>query len=197
MDGSALAGSAIVNLLGAVFAWWTVPADHGAHILPHEVHESGFNADGPLLFIVGANRLPVENGWGRGSPDARPFDSGDTGCPLGETVDQGAEPDFPVFGAESPLAPLPFAGRNPSYCGLIGADGRILRLNRASTSGDRHVDQVVARNIRQLRFRPALRGGRPVAAWHRLILNRSNAMPEARTGLREAAPPASNWEGID
>ena len=103
--------------------------------------------------------------------------SGDLGCPRQRALDRIAEPDFPIFGDEGPLARGGKTPQSPAFCVLIGADGRVSALALAATSGEGRADLALRGTIRRLAFHPAERRGRAVAAWHRLVVNRGTEQP--------------------
>ena len=103
--------------------------------------------------------------------------AGDLRCPRQRPLDRIAAPDFPIFGDEGPFAQGGKTPQSPAFCLLIGADGRVSALTLAASSGDPGADRSLSRTIRRLPFRPALRGGRAVAAWHRLVVNHGTGQP--------------------
>jgi len=49
---------------------------------------------------------------------------------------------------------------------LITPDGRASEIQLAQTSGSTRLDRAAIDAVREWRFMPALRGGRPVSAWY-------------------------------
>jgi hypothetical protein len=115
--------------------------------------------------------------------------SGDLRCPRQRPPDRIAAPDFPIFGDEGPFARGGKTPRSPAFCVLIGADGRVSALALATTSGERRTDLALRGTIRRLAFHPAQRGGRAVAAWHRLVVNRGDEWLFPYDVVAEPPPP--------
>ncbi|MBV9932230.1 MAG: TonB family protein [Alphaproteobacteria bacterium] len=66
-----------------------------------------------------------------------------------------------------PLVPGRYR-RELSFCVEVTANGRVGRVFTVRSSGNAETDRRALRRLRTLRFQPAIRGGRPVASWHRM-----------------------------
>lgn len=191
MDATALSGSFLINITGAALALLTPP--HGgpwdqAGLAGAVGSGGGARATGavPILVLIRVPRLFVgadlRREDGAGAPGL--------GCPADRPVDRGAAPAFPLFGAGRPFAALGERGPNPEICALIGASGRVVAAYVFRSGGN---DGAVLREARRLRFMPATRDGRAVAAWHRLVINRRDgaaSLPlDWLVGAYEPVPP--------
>ena len=114
----------------------------------------------------------TETGPGYGGANGGPRVRSAAGCGSQRPLDGEAEPEFPIFGDDGPFAALTGTPFSPVFCVRIGADGRVLAVILAATSGDHDADRGLARTIRGLAFRPAARGSHAVSAWYRLAVNR-------------------------
>jgi hypothetical protein len=183
MQGLPLSGSFAINLAGAALAL-LIPAPletrHGPSAdkafgrpMPRDIWPHGGAIEVPQLFVAADLRRSGDR------PDEH------RGCPADRPVDRGAAPEFPLFGPERPFPWLGESGANPEICARIGARGRVAAAYVLRTGGD---DRALLRQVYRLRFSPARRDGRRVAAWHRLIVNRRDGAQSLPIEWFEEAP---------
>ena len=123
----------------------------------------------PRIFV--ATRLERAGPSAANVRYAEPLLAVESPCPESEAVTLGAV--WPARSAQAdPLAWLSPIGENGIVCAWIDRSGRARRIFLAQTSGDAADDRRLLRTILRLRMEPARRGDDPVAAWHRLIVNR-------------------------
>ncbi len=171
-DWRALGGSVLVNLTGLIAATIQLPAMPFGLCRPHGSATTYLTAKEPALFMLG-NRGPNAQVV---TLHPRPFDREGARCPPGLAVDEEPLPAFPVLGPGRPFVWLAPAADNPAFCVLIGRDGRVTESFVAHSSGDPATDNALLGSIRRLRFVAARAGGRPIASWQWLIVNRATSV---------------------
>jgi len=92
-------------------------------------------------------------------------------CPATAGLDRPARPLFPLFATGRPFAWLD-AASDPILCLRIAAGGGVADAWLAQGSGDGAKDSALLGSARRLRFAPARRGGRAVASWGTLHVER-------------------------
>jgi TonB family protein len=160
----AAAGAGVMNALLACLwqlAWpWPAPA-----------HAAGcMDCDGGFYFNLVDTGLFIEAragvgraGGGAGAPDG----TGERkSCHPTEAIDH--DPYVVEFGPR-PLQLHTYA-RQLTLCVEIGAGGTVERAFVLASSGRTGTDRDVIASLRAMRFSPALRHGRPVASWHRMVV---------------------------
>jgi TonB family protein len=166
----ALGGSALVNFAGLTAAALPLPAPANYPICRRSGSAATYiAAKQPALFMLG-HRGPETD---VATLHPRPLDRDGAGCPPSVTADEEPVPAFPVLGTGRPFVWLAPAEVNPAFCVRIGRDGRVTEILVARSSGDPATDRALRGSIRRLRFVAARAGGRPVASWQRLIVNRA------------------------
>jgi hypothetical protein len=107
-------------------------------------------------------------------------------CPPQRPVDLDAAPNFPIFSPNSPLATLSGVGEDIVLCARIGANGHVERAYALDQAPNPALHLIT-----QLKFIPALRRGRPVTSWYRLVINREGPLPiDANPSMQEMQRPA-------
>lgn len=187
MNFDALVSTGFVHFVGAVLA--LLPLGHRDSVgarAPGPPRGSSIDVPAPALVLVESQAEPPGSMFGIG-----PFLSDGMACPYLPAVDREAEADFPLFGDERPFQHVPKARWSPVFCARIGRNGRILELRPTSVrSGNPAANRATARELVRLRFRPARRGGRPAAAWHRIIVNLPGAtFPRVTNSPSPLSPP--------
>lgn len=173
MRWSAVSNSVLVHLAGVATALLPAPPRFFAIHSPGGAEERLRTIEAPHISLAGG-QAPRR---GHTAIVGLPPSAGDLGCPRQRPLDRIAAPDFPIFGDEGPFAQGGKTPQSPAFCVRIGADGRVSALMLATASGNRRADLAVRRTIRGLSFHPAMRQGRAVAAWHRLVVNRGAGQP--------------------
>ena len=67
--------------------------------------------------------------------------------------------------------------RSPTFCALVGVDGRVAAIRLDRSSGEPSADAAILETLRTLPFRPAYRRAKPVAAWHQMVVSRFPSRP--------------------
>jgi hypothetical protein len=89
-------------------------------------------------------------------------------CSTEDRVDWPADPPS---GNQRPWRRAPEnTSWSPVYCARIDVSGQIVTLQLAGGSGNAEADQWLARDLRAMRFTAARWRGRPVSAWHRVVI---------------------------
>lgn len=128
-----------------------------------------FNVVDTGLFIEARARVGRAGGE-PGPPDG----SGETkSCHPAAVIDQ--DPYVVGFGSR-PLELHTYA-RQLMLCVEIGTDGTVGRAFVLASSGRSATDRDAIAALRGMRFRPALRHGRPVASWHRMTIGHMQPPP--------------------
>jgi hypothetical protein len=175
MDWMALLSSCAVHVATAMVATHPIPAgsttygkngvgDGGGSRRVRASHSQLITSAVPRIFLAG-HALP-NSGYDYGARISH------SDCPLQADLGREASARFALFGPAAPFAWVAPVGLSPELCIRIEANGRVSHVRMIEGSGDADVDSRIVRDTMALNFEAARRGGRPTAAWHRLIVNR-------------------------
>ena len=174
MEWRALGGSALVNVAGLIAATLQLPAPMPVSLCRQSFESTTtyLTARQPALFMLGHHGPNAQVG----TLHPRAIALEGVRCPPSIAADEEPLPAFPVLGTGRPFVWLAPAADNPAFCVRIGRDGRVTESFVARSSGDPATDRALLGSIRRLRFVAAHAGGRPIASWQRLIVNRAASL---------------------